>query len=282
MKVTASEDPPAPPGEDDAAVIERSRTDPECFAKLFDKYAPRLHRYAARRQGDAVADDIVAETFLVAFKQRDGYDLTRSNASPWLYGIATNLMRRNLRTEIGRYRAFARTGMVPEDVTCPLSSPIRDTSYAAMVTWPTEPMALRAFLLTAAPASWWGGSVSVERRLWETASILLTSRPVPPKLRAGLFRVLAGVPGVRVVPGAASRHDVAVTRSYATGDEPVEQEQDALVFDRTTHRFLGSRAVTAARTGRYPAGTPLGSQTLGKITVVDHLPRGVELQTQCH
>jgi RNA polymerase sigma factor (sigma-70 family) len=69
----------------------------------------------ARRQGDATADDIVSETFLVAFRQRGGYDLTRPSASPWLYGIATNLMRKSRRTEVSRYRAFARTGAVPDE-----------------------------------------------------------------------------------------------------------------------------------------------------------------------
>jgi hypothetical protein len=41
------------------------------------------------------------------------------------------------------------------------------------------------------------------------------------------------------------------------------------------------RAVTAARTGKYPAGTPLGSQTLIKIGVVNRLPAGVKLDDQC-
>ena len=66
-------------------------------------------------QGDATADDIVSETFLAAFRQRGGYDLTRPSASPWLYAIATNLMRKNQRKEVSRYRAFARTGAIPEE-----------------------------------------------------------------------------------------------------------------------------------------------------------------------
>lgn len=169
-------------------------------------------------------------------------------------------------------------------VTCPLSLPIKNASYAAMLTWPTDPTALRAFLLRNAPGSWWGPGIGTDRRLWETAQILVSTRPVPPQLRAALFRVLAGVPGVRVVPGGVDgpeRHAIAVTRRYATGDVPVAQEQDELVFDSTTYRFLGLRGVTAARTGTYPAGTPLGSQTLIKIGVVNRLPAGVKLDDQC-
>ena len=51
----------------------------------------------------------------MAFRQRGGYDLARPNASPWLYGIATNLMRKNQRMEVNRYRAFSRTGVIPEE-----------------------------------------------------------------------------------------------------------------------------------------------------------------------
>lgn len=108
---------------------------------------------------------------------------------------------------------------------------------------------------------------------------------MPPKLQAALFRVLASLPGIRAVPGAvdaANRAGVAVTRRFATGDRPVAQEQDELIFDATpAHRFLGSRAVTAARTGRYPAGTPLGSLALLGVTAVRHLPAGVEMQDDC-
>ena len=46
---------------DDADVIQRSWDDPEQFAALFDRHAPRIHRYVARRAGREVADDLVAE-----------------------------------------------------------------------------------------------------------------------------------------------------------------------------------------------------------------------------
>ncbi|WP_116020645.1 RNA polymerase sigma factor [Thermomonospora umbrina] len=98
----------------DAEEIERSWREPERFAVLFDRYGARLHRYAARRLGDGEADDIVAETFLVAFRRRAGYDLGRAEALPWLYGIASNLIRRHRRAEVSRYRTFVRTGVLPD------------------------------------------------------------------------------------------------------------------------------------------------------------------------
>ncbi|MFC7639680.1 sigma factor [Streptosporangium lutulentum] len=44
--------------------------------------------------GDDTADDVVSETFLAAFRQRRDYDTARPEALPWLYGFATNFIRR--------------------------------------------------------------------------------------------------------------------------------------------------------------------------------------------
>ncbi|WP_330176403.1 RNA polymerase sigma factor [Streptomyces sp. NBC_01498] len=102
-----------PPDGDDAAVISQSQERPEIFALLYDRYAPDIHRYAARRLGDGAADDITAETFLTAFRLRARYDTTRENARPWLYGIAANLIGKQRRAEVRGLRALARTGRDP-------------------------------------------------------------------------------------------------------------------------------------------------------------------------
>ncbi|MDN3356407.1 RNA polymerase sigma factor [Actinomadura sp. DC4] len=104
---------PPSPGEDDASVIARSREEPEEFAAIFDRHAARLRGYAARRLGPDAADDIVSDTFLIAFRRRDSYDATRANAAPWLYGIATNLIGQRRRAEVRMYRAYARSGADP-------------------------------------------------------------------------------------------------------------------------------------------------------------------------
>ena len=83
----------AVPEADDATVIQLSRDEPEHFTVLFRRHAPHIQRYVVRRLGADAADDIVAETFLLAFRQRDSYDLARADARPWLYGIATKLIR---------------------------------------------------------------------------------------------------------------------------------------------------------------------------------------------
>jgi RNA polymerase sigma factor (sigma-70 family) len=98
---------------DDAAVIEASRTEPDRFASLFDRHAPHIHRYLARRVGPQAADDLVAETFLVAFGKRAGYDPRFRDARPWLYGIATNLVGQHRREEVRQFRLRLAAGPAP-------------------------------------------------------------------------------------------------------------------------------------------------------------------------
>jgi RNA polymerase sigma-70 factor (ECF subfamily) len=95
----------------DAAIIGRSRREPECFAGVFDRYYAQIHGYVARRLGRSMADDVAAETFLIAFARRDHYDTSWHSAKPWLYGIASRLISGQHRAELRRYRALARAGV---------------------------------------------------------------------------------------------------------------------------------------------------------------------------
>jgi RNA polymerase sigma factor (sigma-70 family) len=97
----------------DAALIAASSLDPERFALVFQRHAEAVGRYAARRLGAEAAQDIVAETFLLAFQQRACYDVARLDARPWLYGIAGNLIRRHRRAEVRMFDALARSGFDP-------------------------------------------------------------------------------------------------------------------------------------------------------------------------
>jgi RNA polymerase sigma factor (sigma-70 family) len=109
--MTAPLDSPAPPAAvhpDDADAVRASTTDPDRFGVIFDRYFAEIHRYVARRLGTAVADDVAAETFLQAFRQRGRYDAGRGNVRAWLYGIATNLVGRHRRGEVRAYRAWQR------------------------------------------------------------------------------------------------------------------------------------------------------------------------------
>lgn len=84
------------------------------FARLFDEHAGSLRGYLAGRVGVHAADDLVAETFLVALRRRATYDPDQAPIRGWLYGIATNLARTHVRQEIRGYRASARVHSLHE------------------------------------------------------------------------------------------------------------------------------------------------------------------------
>jgi RNA polymerase sigma-70 factor (ECF subfamily) len=109
---------------DDAGLIAESGRAPERFGVVFDRHAAAIHGYIARRLGRDAADDLVAETFLVAFRQRGGYDPGQPSARPWLYGIATRLVSRRRRDEVRFFRAIARTGIDP--AADPVAEPVAD------------------------------------------------------------------------------------------------------------------------------------------------------------
>lgn len=93
----------------DADVIAASDSDPERFELIFDRHFEAIHRYLHRRAGKQLADDLASDTFVVAFSRRSSYDQTRPDCRPWLYGIATNLLRHHLRDEQRHLSAHARS-----------------------------------------------------------------------------------------------------------------------------------------------------------------------------
>jgi RNA polymerase sigma factor (sigma-70 family) len=112
----ARDDPPAADGSGsgavaamtDAELIAASQRQHELFALIYDRHAPALYRYAARRLGADAAEDVVSETMLAAFRRRRRYDTSRSDARPWLFGILTREISQRRRVERSRYRALGR------------------------------------------------------------------------------------------------------------------------------------------------------------------------------
>ena len=80
------------------------------FAGVYERHFAEIHRYIAGRLGRDVADDIAADTFVIALRKYSDFDAGRGPLRAWLYGIATNLVARHHRTEKRRYRAMARAG----------------------------------------------------------------------------------------------------------------------------------------------------------------------------
>lgn len=96
-----------PPEISDEDLLTESLATPERFATIFDRYIQVVHGYLSRRVG-VLADDLASETFLLAFRGRTSYVPDRAPVRAWLFGIATNLVRRHARDEERRYRAFGR------------------------------------------------------------------------------------------------------------------------------------------------------------------------------
>lgn len=93
----------------DSEIIRRSQETPAAFAELYDRHAIAINRYASRRIG-AAADDVMSETFLVAFERRAAFDLASEDARPWLYGIATTLLKKHRRQEARAWRGLVAGG----------------------------------------------------------------------------------------------------------------------------------------------------------------------------
>ena len=92
----------------DADAITASLEQPSAFAVVYDRHAGVVFRFLVRRVGRDTADELLGETFRIAFERRATFDITRPDARPWLYGIATNLIARHRRAEMRRIKATAR------------------------------------------------------------------------------------------------------------------------------------------------------------------------------
>jgi RNA polymerase sigma factor (sigma-70 family) len=78
--------------------------DTGAFALLFERHAKAIYNYCFRRVGDcSAAEDLLSVVFLEAWRRRDK-QLPPGKVLPWLYGIATNVVRNRRRSE-RRYRA---------------------------------------------------------------------------------------------------------------------------------------------------------------------------------
>jgi RNA polymerase sigma-70 factor (ECF subfamily) len=102
------------PDIDDTALVTASLNDSERFTAVYDRHFPAVYRYVAGRLGAQAADDVVAETFLAAFRRRAAFDPARGDVRPWLFGIATKLVAQHRRVETRRYRSLARLGAEPD------------------------------------------------------------------------------------------------------------------------------------------------------------------------
>lgn len=77
----------------------------DSFADLCARNAAKVRSYARRRVGDAGADDVATETFLIAWRKLDRMP---ESPLPWLLGIARRVSSNQQRAAIRRNRLSER------------------------------------------------------------------------------------------------------------------------------------------------------------------------------
>ena len=114
LKLMSQSDPPE---STDSQCIEALLVESHVFAALFQRHSGSVHRYVVKRVGPRDAEDLVGETFATAFRSRTSYDLSRPDARPWLFGIATNLAHHYWRSQgrTQRRAAVAASNAISQD-----------------------------------------------------------------------------------------------------------------------------------------------------------------------
>ncbi len=90
----------------DSEIIERSLEDPGAFSEIFERHVRPVGGYIRRRIGADAVDDVLSETFLIAFRRRASFDVRSESARPWLLGIATRMVKSHRASEARQWRAF--------------------------------------------------------------------------------------------------------------------------------------------------------------------------------
>lgn len=92
----------------DASLWAEARAgDPDAVALLFRRHSKAIYNYLFRSTANwATAEDLLSTVFLEAWRRRDK-ELAEGAVLPWLYGIATNVLRNSRRSE-RRFRSALR------------------------------------------------------------------------------------------------------------------------------------------------------------------------------
>ena len=95
------------------------------LAELYEQHSAALWRHVVRLTGNtAVAEDIVQETLLRAWKKRSSLDAEPGGLRPWLFRVAHNLVVDDVRS--ARHRHESLTATLPERATADRSDALFD------------------------------------------------------------------------------------------------------------------------------------------------------------
>ncbi len=126
---------------EDAVVIEQSKTDPKAYEHLYRKYADKVFNYFWYRTGHdkQLSEDLMQETFLRAFQQRERYKAKGYSYLTYLLTIAHNLLVDHYRKPKSIPVEDLPTEAVPYEITEELASKSdAEALWRAMQTLPQQ------------------------------------------------------------------------------------------------------------------------------------------------
>jgi RNA polymerase sigma-70 factor (ECF subfamily) len=89
---------------DESLLDASAHGDGGAFSELYTRHSSAIYNYLFRRLADwSEAEDLTAVVFLEAFRRRRDVVVVEGKLLPWLYGIATNVLR-NRRRALWRHR----------------------------------------------------------------------------------------------------------------------------------------------------------------------------------
>lgn len=123
--------------------------DDEWFRGVYSETYRQLLAYARRRVDHATADEVVADTFLTAWRRRD--DVPDGAERQWLFGVARNTIRNAARSSRRRRAAQDRLRLAsPPEAVDPIASVTDDRSTLLRTALGSLPEADREVLMLVA------------------------------------------------------------------------------------------------------------------------------------
>jgi RNA polymerase sigma-70 factor (ECF subfamily) len=111
----------------------------EEFEELFEEHAPGLLAFLVYRTGDrTLAEDVLADTFERALRARRRFDPRRASRKTWLYSIALNRLRDQIRRREAESRALQRVAVPEPEDTAIADVERRDELSAALASLSPE------------------------------------------------------------------------------------------------------------------------------------------------
>lgn len=89
------------------------------FSALYAAHSGAILRYASRRADADTARDVVAETFLTAWRRLGEVPASPSQAEPWLFGVARHVLANEARSRRRAARVTARLTAQPQAARTP-------------------------------------------------------------------------------------------------------------------------------------------------------------------